>query len=795
VQVREDGAAIDQIVLSPTTYATSAPGASSNDTTIVPRPGAPAGPGFPSAPSPADGATGVSTAATLTWSATGATTYDVRFGTSNPPPQIISGTSTPSYAPALVQGTTYYWQIVAHNGQGSTTGPVWSFTTVAPPQPPSAPASPSPASGATGVSVTPTLTWTASGATGYDVRFGTSNPPPDVSTNQPAASYSPPALGSSTVYYWQVVARNDAGSTVGPVWSFTTAAAPPADIVIYAVDVPAGARFGSWTLTADATAADGFKLSTPDAGVAHLNNPLAAPVDYFEATFQPVAGTPYRLWLRLKSLNNQKSNDAVWVQFSDAQAGGAPVYPLNSTSGLLVNLATDATGNSLNGWGWQNGAYWRTQATTLTFPAGTQTLRVQVREDGVELDQIVLSPATYLNGAPGPATADATIVPKPAPPAPPTAPATPSPAHASAGVSVNPTLTWTSSGATSFDVSFGTANPPPPAATGLAGPSYAPATLAFATTSYWQVTARNSAGSTAGPVWSFTTNAPPPPPAVPASPTPANGATSIATTPTLSWTSPDAATFDVRLGTTNPPPEVAVAQVATSATPSYTPSALQSSTTYYWQVVSRNDSGSSTGPVWSFTTAAPPPSGNVVIYASDIPAEALHGAWASAADATSPNGVKLTTPDAGIAHTSAPLASPVHYVDVAFEADADRPYAIWLRLRAIGNSKWNDAVWVQFSDARAGGAPVYPIGTTSGLLVNLATDSSGSSLSNWGWQNGAYWMSQATTVTFASSGIHTMRIQVREDGVELDQIVLSPTTYLSVAPGSASNDTTFVPKE
>jgi len=39
-----------------------------------------------------------------------------------------------------------------------------------------------------------------------------------------------------------------------------------------------------------------------------------------------------------------------------------------------------------------------------------------------------------------------------------------------------------------------------------------------------------------------------------------------------------------------------------------------------------------------------------------------------------------------------------------------------------------------------------------------------------------------------------MRIQVREDGVQLDQIVLSPSQYLSVAPGPAGHDSTIVPK-
>jgi len=49
-------------------------------------------------------------------------------------------------------------------------------------------------------------------------------------------------------------------------------------------------------------------------------------------------------------------------------------------------------------------------------------------------------------------------------------------------------------------------------------------------------------------------------------------------------------------------------------------------------------------------------------------------------------------------------------------------------------------------------------------------------------------------VTFAGGGSHTLRIQVREDGVQLDQIVLSPTTYLNTPPGPASNDATIVPK-
>ena len=196
------------------------------------------------------------------------------------------------------------------------------------------------------------------------------------------------------------------------------------------------------------------------------------------------------------------------------------------------------------------------------------------------------------------------------------------------------------------------------------------------------------------------------------------------------------------------------------------------------------------------TTPPPPPPQNtdIVIYGSDVQASALHGDWTSASDGSSPNGTKLQSRDDGASTTGSALANPTNYFDVTFNAAAGVPYRIWLRLEASANSKFNDSVWLQFSDAQISGTAAYPIGTTNGLLVNLATDSSASSLSNWGWQNSAYWLSQPTTVTFPTDGPHTLRVQIREDGVALDQIVLSPSRYLSSSPGGVTNDSTIVPK-
>jgi hypothetical protein len=50
------------------------------------------------------------------------------------------------------------------------------------------------------------------------------------------------------------------------------------------------------------------------------------------------------------------------------------------------------------------------------------------------------------------------------------------------------------------------------------------------------------------------------------------------------------------------------------------------------------------------------------------------------------------------------------------------------------------------------------------------------------------------SIYFATTGTHTVRVQVREDGISLDQIVLSPSAYLTTAPGAAKNVTTILTK-
>jgi hypothetical protein len=332
------------------------------------------------------------------------------------------------------------------------------------------------------------------------------------------------------------------------------------------------------------------------------------------------------------------------VQFSDALAAGKAAYRIGTTSGLLVNLER-CNNCPLSGWGWHNSAYWLAQSTMLTFAkSGTHTIRVQTREDGVEIDQIVVSPMKYIVAAPGASSNDTTIL-------------------------------------------------------------------------------AESSGSTGGG------GSEPPP--------------------------------DDGGGGSEPPPD---------------------------------DGGGGSDPPPDDGTTTPPPTGaikEIVVHTSD--ASAIKGNWALTSSTGAAGGKAVRSADKGWSSANAPLASPGNYFDVRFNATANTTYRVWLRLRAAGNSKLNDAVWVQFPDSLVDGKAAYRIGTTSALMVNLeGCEACGTS--GWGWQNTAYWLAQKTVVTFAESGTKTMRVQIREDGVEVDQIVLSAVKYATASPGPLTNDATILAK-
>jgi len=107
------------------------------DETIAATPGSGVNnpPDTPRYPNPTDGDKNVSIDIDLTWTGSDPDnddlTYDIYFGTNNPPSKIVSKHANSSYyIENLINLTTYYWEIVAWDEHGlSTTGPIWSFTT------------------------------------------------------------------------------------------------------------------------------------------------------------------------------------------------------------------------------------------------------------------------------------------------------------------------------------------------------------------------------------------------------------------------------------------------------------------------------------------------------------------------------------------------------------------------------------------------------------------------------------------------------------------------------------------
>jgi hypothetical protein len=295
------------------------------------------------------------------------------------------------------------------------------------PQPPGASTLMVPANGATAVSVTPTLDWSdASWATNYDVMLGT--------TESAMIKVGSRVVGSRLVigtrlqprtrYYWRVRARTNATprdgtlATTTATWSFTTGGdggiqpnpTLPGTVVLRAASVPSTQVHGDWSPVASATAAGGIRLATPDRGAPKILTSSASPVSYFEATFTAEGGRPYHLWLRMRAQNDLHTNDSVFVQFSGTvTSAGTPTCRIGSTEAAVVSLE-DANGAGVQGWGWNDNGYASVGPHLYFSSTGAQRIRVQVREDGVSIDQIVLSPSTYLNSPPGILKNDTTIL-------------------------------------------------------------------------------------------------------------------------------------------------------------------------------------------------------------------------------------------------------------------------------------------------------------------------------------------------------------------------------------------------
>ena len=211
----------------------------------------------------------------------------------------------------------------------------------------------------------------------------------------------------ATSPYASFSSRNAASNRPELLVSPPEASATTGDIVLYAAEATRIA--GNWRLVADSTAALGQRMSEPNAGAPKVLTASISPTSFFELTFTAEAGRAYRLWVRGKAASNSYANDSAHIQFSGSVTStGGGVYRIGSTSSTVFVLE-DCAACGVSGWGWADNGYGE-DGPLIYFTAGPQTIRIQTREDGLSIDQIVLSPSTYLSTRPGTAKNDATIV-------------------------------------------------------------------------------------------------------------------------------------------------------------------------------------------------------------------------------------------------------------------------------------------------------------------------------------------------------------------------------------------------
>ncbi|MBI5021888.1 MAG: CehA/McbA family metallohydrolase [Ignavibacteriales bacterium] len=561
---------------------------------------------------------------TLSWqTASGATSYDVYLATTNPPATKVGAdlvTTSYNYS-GLVNGTTYYWKVVAKNSNGSTdaTASPWNFSTVL--APPSAFNLLTPSNGSVNIPTSGTVTWQSSvNATGYDVYIGTTNPPTTkVSSNQPGTNYSYSGLSNSTVYYWKVVSRNSVDTVIatGSPWNFTTIISPPGTFSLVSppdssINLPITGTL-SWQASANASSYDVYlgttnpptvKVSADQIGTSYNYNGLSNNTTYFwKVVAKNVAGTldavgsPRRFktivalpgsFAHLSpsnlAINQNITGTLSWQASSNASA--YDVY-LDTINPPVQKVSADQATTSLNYSGLMNNKnyYWKIVSKNI---AGT----TDASASPWSFTTIIDTPSTFLLLAP---------------------------ANLTINQSIDGMLSWqVSTNAATYDVYLDINNPPLiKVSSDQATTSFNYSGLTNNTVYFWKVIAKNIGGEmiASGSPWTFTT--------IVATPNefnlvaPVNDALNVSIDGVLSWhRATNAQSYDVYLDTLNPPINV-VSSNQVDTTFSYTN--LSNNTVYYWKIVAKNVNGTTEGlfTPWKFTTIISQPSAFQLIAPDD----------------------------------------------------------------------------------------------------------------------------------------------------------------------------------
>ncbi len=206
---------------------------------------------------------------------------------------------------------------------------------------------------------------------------------------------------------------------------------------------------------------------------------------------------------------------------------------------------------------------------------------------------------------------------------PPNTPSDPEPEDGATDVDINADLSWECSDPDGdelfYDVYFEANDSTPDVivSNNQSETTYDPGEMNYSTLYFWKIIAWDKYGlSTESLVWDFTTGSEPnDPPNLPSNPSPEDGATKVDIEIDLSWycddPDDDSLTYDIYFDTVNPPVDKVSDDQAETI---FDPGTLEFETTFYWQIIAKDEHGASTaGLVWHFTTEENnPPSASTI---------------------------------------------------------------------------------------------------------------------------------------------------------------------------------------
>ncbi len=493
-----------------------------------------------------------------------------------------------------------------------------------------------PSDGSVDQSITSQLSWDAvSGATGYDVYFGTDANPVLVASGITEITYDPGVLLNQTIYYYKIVPVNLNGSAVScSTYSFSTVNAPGNIILMQegTVSTCDAQFFDSGNSTSNYSNDENTTLtispSTANSVVEVVFNSFASEQDLDNLLIYNGSNTSGTLLQTLTgtisgpvTVTSTSSDGALTFVFSsDFQVNNAgwdatiscialPDAPTCVIPSSPVNLASDVALDATLSWTQGVGetpdsydVYFGTASDALVLVSdnqvGTSYSPVGLLNSTTYYWSVIASNAGG-SSANNPSDCFVNSFTTIALPTTPTCPVLSGPADASTNVALDVTLSWTAGiGAPteSYNVYFGTAaDALVQLSSGEIFTTYSPSSLLNNTTYYWSITATNTEGTSSNcDVYNFTTLPvvlEAPSCVVPSSPI--DAAIDIAIDATISWSAglggaPDS--YDVYFGTAaDALVLVSNDQVGTS----YTPTGMLNGTTYYWSVIATNTAGSS----------------------------------------------------------------------------------------------------------------------------------------------------------------------------------------------------------